>query len=376
MKGKYGKIIWILAGYKKQMEDLMKLNPGLVSRFSEKYFFEDYTDDELQQILTGFFVRGGRDILPPKIKKKAATTTGPSNKASTPGTVFPMMMGGGANAAAAAGGRGGKGARRGKKAAPALPLPVANYVYNYQNRHDLKDQWGNTWRWDMTRNTYKDDYGNISGYGPNINNIFNAHLGNGLGDLSNPIMSEKTGIAWLYDKGNAHWYDRARPGTISKVYPGMKIEVDPVDILPEPFTVSDSKWIRIASRRVGRRRGVEGFGNAREIRKLFDIAHTRQIQRIMRLRQMGFGPDIRRFVRDDLLGPKATREALEGCAAWKELLEMEGLKEVKEAISSLLELVITNADREEEEKKPLEVALNRIFLGNPGIPPCPLPSYQ
>lgn len=66
------------------------------------------------------------------------------------------------------------------------------------------------------------------------------------------------------------------------------------------------------------------------------------------------------------LGPKATREALESCIAWKELQQMEGLKEVKNAIRSLVELVITNADREEEEKKPLEVALNQIFLGNPG----------
>jgi SpoVK/Ycf46/Vps4 family AAA+-type ATPase len=45
---------------------------------------------------------------------------------------------------------------------------------------------------------------------------------------------------------------------------------------------------------------------------------------------------------------------------------MEGLSEVKESVRQLLEVVIQNADRDDDEKPLLHVALNRIFVGNPG----------
>ena len=69
------------------------------------------------------------------------------------------------------------------------------------------------------------------------------------------------------------------------------------------------------------------------------------------------------FTRDDLLGPRADRSKLEASVAWQELRAMEGLEEVKQAVSELVELVLQNADREEQEKPMLQVALNRIFLG-------------
>lgn len=46
-----GKIVFILAGYTKQMEDLMAHNPGIPSRFPRDMKFADYTDMELLQIL-------------------------------------------------------------------------------------------------------------------------------------------------------------------------------------------------------------------------------------------------------------------------------------------------------------------------------------
>eukprot|EP01036_Dinobryon_divergens_P041426 gene41426-54914_t len=45
---------------------------------------------------------------------------------------------------------------------------------------------------------------------------------------------------------------------------------------------------------------------------------------------------------------------------------MEGLKEVKQSVRDLLDLVIENAQREEDEVPLFAVTLNRIFLGNPG----------
>lgn len=45
-----GKVVFVLAGYNKQMESFYAHNPGLPSRFPIEMKFEDYTDDELLKI--------------------------------------------------------------------------------------------------------------------------------------------------------------------------------------------------------------------------------------------------------------------------------------------------------------------------------------
>lgn len=45
-----GKIVFVLAGYNKQMESFFAHNPGLPSRFPVEMKFADYTDDELLRI--------------------------------------------------------------------------------------------------------------------------------------------------------------------------------------------------------------------------------------------------------------------------------------------------------------------------------------
>jgi hypothetical protein len=42
-----GKVIFIFAGYRKQMEKFFEHNPGLASRIPHTLHFEDYTDSEL-----------------------------------------------------------------------------------------------------------------------------------------------------------------------------------------------------------------------------------------------------------------------------------------------------------------------------------------
>ncbi|EFQ25846.1 ATPase [Colletotrichum graminicola] len=46
-----GKIVFILAGYNKQMESFFTHNPGFPSRFPREMKFDDYNDDELRRIL-------------------------------------------------------------------------------------------------------------------------------------------------------------------------------------------------------------------------------------------------------------------------------------------------------------------------------------
>jgi len=50
MEDDRGKFIVIVAGYKKDMERFIDSNPGLTSRFSKKFHFEDYNSDELKSI--------------------------------------------------------------------------------------------------------------------------------------------------------------------------------------------------------------------------------------------------------------------------------------------------------------------------------------
>ena len=47
-----GKVVFILAGYNKQMEAFFAHNPGLPSRFPHELQFRDYEDDELLQSTT------------------------------------------------------------------------------------------------------------------------------------------------------------------------------------------------------------------------------------------------------------------------------------------------------------------------------------
>jgi hypothetical protein len=46
----YGKIVWVFAGYKKEMEKLFEHNQELPSRFPIRFVFDDYKEEELQSI--------------------------------------------------------------------------------------------------------------------------------------------------------------------------------------------------------------------------------------------------------------------------------------------------------------------------------------
>lgn len=46
-----GKMVVILAGYERQVEELLAVNPGLKSRFSERLFFPDFSAADAMQLL-------------------------------------------------------------------------------------------------------------------------------------------------------------------------------------------------------------------------------------------------------------------------------------------------------------------------------------
>ncbi|KAH7141426.1 P-loop containing nucleoside triphosphate hydrolase protein [Dactylonectria estremocensis] len=124
-------------------------------------------------------------------------------------------------------------------------------------------------------------------------------------------------------------------------------------------------YFRIASRRVGYSRGKEGFGNARAVENYVQCILDRQADRLRLQRLAGKQPDDLLLTRDDIIGPQPS-VALTKSKAYQSLLQLFGLKEVKEILKVLLDTVKTNYERELAEMPLVEFSLNRVFLGSPG----------
>jgi hypothetical protein len=124
-------------------------------------------------------------------------------------------------------------------------------------------------------------------------------------------------------------------------------------------------YSRIAVQRLGRGRGREGFGNARALQNVFAKITERQAERISLMRREGQRADDFFLQKEDIIGPNP-RQAIKRSAAWTDLQSLTGLQAVKESVSNLFDLVSVNYDRELAEQKPLELSLNRVFLGSPG----------
>lgn len=299
----YGPLVWIFAGYKKEMEKLFEHNVGLRSRFPHHFLFEDYNDDELQLIfedMTKYQTKSPSSSVKPK-----------------------------------------RGARRNLTYQPS---PIGS---RFSNGSKMKCRFGRTWTY-YQYSGWTDDLGNRT--------VDPKNLGRSGSELVDP-----SGQFWEEEDGQ--WFN-VKTGNSQSHYPG-----DPAPLplstripRPTPFRCEELD-LRIAIRRLGRRRGERGFGNARAVRTLFERARDRQASRITDEREYGRDPDKFLFVRTDLLGPEVTAESLKKSSAWKALESMEGLLPVKESVKQLFQLVLNNIGRERKLQPLFEVALNRLFLG-------------
>ncbi|KAI1379383.1 P-loop containing nucleoside triphosphate hydrolase protein [Hypoxylon crocopeplum] len=142
---------------------------------------------------------------------------------------------------------------------------------------------------------------------------------------------------------------------IGKVFGGrMKIEGGPGGL-----------YMRVVVRRVGRGRGREGFGNAREVQNVLSIIRGRQADRLYRSRKQGQVPDDLLLQKIDLLGPEPSKE-FSSNKDWQKLQGMIGLKSVKQSVTTLVDRLQTNYEREMNEQPLVECSLNKVFVGNPG----------
>ena len=124
-------------------------------------------------------------------------------------------------------------------------------------------------------------------------------------------------------------------------------------------------YMRIVVRRLHRLSGREGFGNARALENVVTRITSAQSSRLNRERGLGLRPDDFLLCKEDLIGPEPSG-ALANSKAWQKLQGMVGLESVKASVKTLLERLVENYRRELKEKPPLEVSLNRLFLGSPG----------
>lgn len=124
-------------------------------------------------------------------------------------------------------------------------------------------------------------------------------------------------------------------------------------------------YMRIVSRRIGRGRGRDGFGNARAVHNSCAQITDRQAKRLQKQRRASPPPDDMLLTKEDLLGPEPS-SALKKSKAWIELQDLIGLKSVNESVHSLFDSIKANYDRELEEKPLVEFSLNKVLLGSPG----------
>ena len=127
----------------------------------------------------------------------------------------------------------------------------------------------------------------------------------------------------------------------------------------------DGLYLRIVSRRIGRNRGQNGFGNAGEVQNRLAQIARRQAQRLKKERRAQRKPDDNFMTKEDLIGPEPSA-VLKNNAAWLKLQKMVGLQEVKQSVRNLLDSLQYNYQRELEEKPIMEYSLNRCFIGSPG----------
>ncbi len=118
----------------------------------------------------------------------------------------------------------------------------------------------------------------------------------------------------------------------------------------------------VAVRKLMKKSGRKGFGNAREVRRLLESATQKALAR----QDESFSPDdmvieIRDIIGDD---PRLKNEKLQRILV--EIDEKIGWDRVKERVHELIDLCGRNYQLELLGKPPFQIFLNRMFLGNPG----------
>ena len=289
---------------------LFEHNVGLRSRFPHHFVFEDYSDDELRRIV--------QEMMKYQHKSHPSIGTAKTEPRARSNPTYRYQ-----------------------------PPYAALYSNGSKNGSKKKCKFGRTWTF-YQYSGWADDLGNKT--------VEPAQLGTTGSELVDP-----SGQFWEESDGKLF---NVNTGVTQSHYPGESA-LSPTSsrvLRPKPFHCNEGD-LQIAIRRLGRRRGDKGFGNARAVRVLFERTRDRQTSRVKDARNYGRNADMFELVRTDLLGPDITEDSLKKSDARQKLDKMEGLLPVKESVEQLFQLVLNNVDRERKHQRLFEVVLNRLFLG-------------
>ncbi|EEB91562.1 hypothetical protein MPER_10056, partial [Moniliophthora perniciosa FA553] len=125
----------------------------------------------------------------------------------------------------------------------------------------------------------------------------------------------------------------------------------------------EGHYVQLALKRHLASYSYESFANAQSLDAFLEDVLRRQTKRLTKEQKDGGNPSYNLITKADLLSiPDST--GLED--ALKELDSLVGLEAVKQTVRNLVKVAQVNEQRELQGKKPLEVLLNRIFLGPSG----------
>ncbi|KAI1807173.1 P-loop containing nucleoside triphosphate hydrolase protein [Daldinia bambusicola] len=127
----------------------------------------------------------------------------------------------------------------------------------------------------------------------------------------------------------------------------------------------DGLYMRVVARRIGRGRGREGFGNARQVENVLAFILKRQAERLHHERRQGKQSNDLLLQKIDLVGPEPSKQ-FSSNKDWQKLQSMIGLGSVKQSVMVLVDRLQMNYEREMKEQPPVDCTLNRVFFGNPG----------
>lgn len=108
--------------------------------------------------------------------------------------------------------------------------------------------------------------------------------------------------------------------------------------------------------------GRKGFGNAREVRRQLELAVSNAMGRLGEM----LSTNTMKLAVEDVIGddPNSSNEKLLRVVA--EFEEKVGWGRVKKSVRELIDICGINYKRELTGNPPLDILLNRMFLGNPG----------
>ncbi|GKZ37686.1 hypothetical protein AbraIFM66950_009368 [Aspergillus brasiliensis] len=132
----------------------------------------------------------------------------------------------------------------------------------------------------------------------------------------------------------------------------------------------DGPYLKIVTRRICRTRPEKEFSNMLALRAALEQVMSRQASRLCqslgdKAAKRGKPPNYKFLTRCDLLGPEPENRR-GNSKAWKQLQSMIGLKEVKEMVDELVHRANSNYHREIHDLPPVDMPLNKVFLGPPG----------